>query len=786
MKKLVLFICLSFVSIGTLLSQEYSRAKIYADRAGMKQLAELGLPMDHGQRKEGFFIVSEFSKREIEIARNAGFKVDILIDDLLKYYQDRNAHPTTPTRNGQCTSGVFQTYKELEVTNHFKYGSMGGFFTYQEFLAELDLMATTYPNLISARAPISTFQTSEGRSLFMVRISDNPSTDETTEPEVLYTAVHHAREPMSMTALINYMWYLLDNYATSNEIKHLVNNTEMYFVPLVNPDGYCYNQSTNPNGGGFWRKNRRDNGSSYGVDPNRNYSHGWGTTGISFNPTSDVYPGTGAFSEPETQAIKWLCEQHQFKFAFNAHSHSDFILFPFGDLTDAFAEDHEYLLLVSSTMTRYNGFVAKKASSLYEASGGSDDYMYADDLDKKPEIFAYTPEIGSTEDGFWPEISRIKPLAIAMLRPNLMLSHCAHKYLDVRDNDPLNITASTGQLHVGLTRLGLVDGAIPVRIQPIKGFQTVSGIQNVTLLREEKVEKTFDYTLKSSVKLGDTLIYVIVADYTTWEYRDTIYKLFGMPTIRVSDPANTAVNWSGNWSTTTEAYFSPSSSFTDSPNTSYDVNGYSEFHYIPTIDLRKSTAAQIRFRAKWDIEQQYDYVQFFVRPKGGSPIPQCGKYTIISGTVNGTVQPLDEPIYEGLQADWVLEEINLSDYLGQEIEVYFVLQSDGGTQNDGFYFDDFEVFYDEQVGLEELSTISMSIFPNPAQDQVTVAFDKSVSNGEIAIYSMEGKLIRVQKLITGSKESTLSIGDLPVGRYEIRLNENGTLVGQPKPLVVVR
>lgn len=43
----------------------------------------------------------------------------------------------------------------------------------------------------------------------------------------------------------------------------------------------------------------------------------------------------------------------------------------------------------------------------------------------------------------------------------------------------------------------------------------------------------------------------------------------------------------------------------------------------------------------------------------------------------------------------MLEEINLSDYLGQQIKFRFVLKSDGGTNADGFYFDDFKIFYNE-------------------------------------------------------------------------------------------
>ena len=145
-------------------------------------------------------------------------------------------------------------------------------------LDELDQMHQLYPNLISARSDIKDptsdenphiHETYEGRFLQWVKISDNPNDNE-NEPEILYTALHHAREPGSLQQLIFYMWYLLENYAQDDVIKEILDNTELYFVPCVNPDGYIYNETNDPQGGGMWRKNRYNN---HGVDNNRNYSY---------------------------------------------------------------------------------------------------------------------------------------------------------------------------------------------------------------------------------------------------------------------------------------------------------------------------------------------------------------------------------------------------------------------------------------------------------------------------------------------------------------------------------
>src|SRR5690606_22160109 len=147
----------------------------------------------------------------------------------------------------------------------------------------------------------------QNRPIYMVKISDNPDLNE-DEPRVLYTAMHHAREPQSMMTLIYFMYYLLENYNSDPSVKYLVDNRELYFIPIVNPDGYEYNRQTSPGGGGMWRKNRRNNGSSYGVDLNRNYGPMayWNAPGggSSTSPSSDTYRGTAPFSEPEISSIK--------------------------------------------------------------------------------------------------------------------------------------------------------------------------------------------------------------------------------------------------------------------------------------------------------------------------------------------------------------------------------------------------------------------------------------------------------------------------------------------------
>lgn len=785
MKKLLLFALLLSAS-WTFAQQSYSRAKVYADAKGLQSLAEMGIAIDHGTLKRETFFISDFSATEIQTMRNAGYTIDILIEDVQAFYVNQNKVGTEVEKNAGCggTNGGSNTFTPA-VPSNFNLGSMGGFYTYQEFIDEIDAMAAQYPSLISAKAAISTFQSHEGRPIYYLKISDNPNTDE-AEPEILYTSVHHAREPNSLSEVIFYMWYLLENYTTSEEIQFLVNNSEMYFVPMVNPDGYIYNETTNPNGGGMWRKNRKNNGDgTYGVDLNRNYSYGWGTTGVSFNTSNDTYPGTGAFSEPETQAMKWFCEHRDFTFAFNAHTYANDILHPIGTTAAEFAVDHDYFQAFTAYMVQYNGYTRMKSSDLYPASGDSDDYMYKVDTVVKPKIFAMTPEVSNTSGGFWPASSEITGICQDMVFPNLMLTHLAHKYLDVQDTDPTSILTASGNFNHSAYRLGTESGAVTVSITPIQGIASVGTgvVHDLTLM--QTATGAIAYTLNPSIQFGDVIKYVLNTDYGLWVKHDTIVKTYGSLTSQILDEANNNVNWNGTWATTTSTYVSASASFTDSPSGQYANNSSKTYTFNQTIDLTHVTDAGVKFYAKWDIENEYDYCQFQISTDNGATWQgQCGLYTNLGNSSAGGVQP-DEPVYDGTQTSWVLEEISLSDYVGQSIQLRFILEADGGVRADGFYFDDFELMYNiDYTGIQDETSNGMHVIPNPAVQTAYISFNQALANGTAKVYSLNGQLMGVQELHEKTNKVAFDVSHWSEGVYQV-IFETENSVLSPVKLVVV-
>jgi PKD repeat protein len=230
------------------------------------------------------------------------------------------------------------------------------------------------------------------------------------------------------------------------------------------------------------------------------------------------------------------------------------------------------------------------------------------------------------------------------------------------------------------------------------------------------------YSLNPNIQFGNPIKYVLLTDYGFWEKRDTIIKFFGSYNLVSSEDASVTSNWSGNWSTTTSTYVSPTKCFFDGSLNNYSNNSNKIYTYNPSIDLSNASSAKISFYAKWALESDYDFVQFQVSSDGGNTwVGQCGNYTVLG--VSGGVQPLNKPLYEGTKTDWVLEEIDLSDYLGQTIKVRFQLRSDGGTTADGFYFDDFNIY----INPTEIASTPTAQF---SVSDSTICLGNSISFGD--------------------------------------------------------
>lgn len=779
MKKITLLLailCLPFIGYNQLL---YSKVKIFATNAELAEISSLGVTIDHGDLKSDHWFIADLSELDIQILTDNGVTHEILIEDVATYYAEHSTDASPKADRVDCPDSGGGIGAGPTRPDNFELGSMGGYYTYEEYLTELDEMRAAYPDLITEKDGISDFETWEGRPIHWVKISDNPEVDE-DEKEVMYTAIHHAREPMSLSQTIFYMWYVLENYGTDSETTYLVDNTEMYFVPMINPDGYKRNQTTNPGGGGMHRKNRNPGigSSNKGVDLNRNYSYHWNEAGTSPDEDSDVFAGEGPFSEPETQAIKWFCENHEFEFAFNAHAHGDLLLFPIGWAYAEFAEHHDYFQQYSNHMVEYNGYDPIKATGLYPAAGDSDDWMY---IDEDTEIYAITPEVGNS---FWPPSSEIVPTCKEMFFPNLVLAHLPHVYGVTTELGSNKVSELTGYFTYELERLGLEDGPMVVTMTAITGIETLEGgnIHNLDLM--EIIEDSISFELDPGIGFGDEIKFVLHTDNGTWTRNDTITKTFGSGTVVFYDDCEDLTNWSGEWDFTGETYYSPTNCITDSPyDDTYGNNVEKEIELNEPFTFSHATYAFVSFRAQWEIENDYDYVHFMASTDGGdSWLPLCGKYTDTG--VENQEDGEGEPLYDGFQMDWVLEEIDLVDYLDEaEVRFKFLLITDGGLQLDGFYFDDFSVYTDgfDDSGINEFTDNTISVYPNPATDLLNIKIAEHVNVQTVTIQNELGQTVQT----VNGNTSAIGVGNLAEGIYYVQVID-GTNAVITKRFTVIR
>ena len=791
MRKSILFIFILCTALGFSqnLQEKHQRAKIsYNQSEDLIKLESFGIPIDHGVHKKGVFIISDFSISEIQTARNAGYTVDILIEDSKEYFLQRNSINSVTEKNLFCTD---QTSSDFETPNNFNLGSMGGYLTYQEMLDQLDLMKSLYPDLITTKENISDFITEGqpdnsttppigGNGIKWVKISDNPSNNTENEPQILYTAIHHAREPNSLSQLIFYMWYLLENYDVDNEIKSIVDNTELFFVPVINPDGYLYNEKTDPNGGGFWRKNRRNNGNgTFGVDNNRNYeffidgnsSNGmWGGEGSSGNPDSQVYRGTGPFSEVENQAMKWFVEQHNFIMAFNNHSYGELLLRPYGYIENTPSVDEELLDNLGAELVSQNGYNNILSAELYAAAGDSDDFMYGT-VGTHDKIFAYTPEIGPE---FWPPSNQIEPIAKSMMYHNVTAAKMINNFASLKDTGATYTgTSPVIDAPFEIKRFGLSgDGNFSVSLNPISNNIDAAGeavnFNGLELL--ETQNGNIQYSLSGAVNSGDLIVYELVVNNGEYDTTLLVTKTFGSLTSIFEDDASSTSNYSSNgWATTTQTFVSAPSSITESPNGDYNDNANKSIVLNNTIDLTGVIGANVTFWTKFDIENNYDYAQFQISTNGGNSwISQCGLYT----NAGSEDQPEGQPLYDGTQNEWVQEQIDLSDYIGQTIRARFIFRSDNFVEADGFYFDDltFNTLNDDTLSLEDIQQYQFGIYPNPVKDILHIT--TNLTDYTAAVYAMDGKLIKSSK---ASTNHSLDYSDLAPGIYILKLSQKQTL-----------
>ena len=255
------------------------------------------------------------------------------------------------------------------------YGAPGG------LKDEFEQLAAEHPDITKL---VTIGQTVQGEDIVALKVSrDAGRLRDGRRPATLYLGAQHGREWITPEMVRRLAHHVVDGYSIDPAITELVDTTELWFVPVANPDGYDF---TFTPGNRLWRKNLRDNDgdgritANDGVDLNRNFPTKWGydDEGSSPEAGSETYRGSGPASEPETRAVDRLMARVGFEFLVNYHAASEEVLYGTSwQVATPTPDDALYETLVGDAAApAVPGYDQGLTADLYTANGITDEHAH--------------------------------------------------------------------------------------------------------------------------------------------------------------------------------------------------------------------------------------------------------------------------------------------------------------------------------------------------------------------------------------------------------------------------
>ncbi len=327
MKKIIPLLVVILSLVGSL-TAEYKTATITSSdiRADINFMNKHGIDVD---KVQGNTIYLYLFEDDIDTLSNNGYSINY-IPNQAKEYADQLWEETKNTRD-----------------------PMRDYFSYNEYVNFMQNTVSDHPDICQL---IDIGDSVNGNDILFLKISDNVTLDE-AEPEVRYIATIHGDEPIGLDQMARLINQLTDDYGTDQRITDIVNNTELWINPLMNPDGYINHERYNQNG----------------VDLNRNFP----------TPAGVQHPDGNTW-QPETQAIMNWTEGHYFTASLVFHSGATVMNYPW-DYTPTLAPDdllfqEMSLTYVENNSTMYNSTEFNNGitngNAWYETHGSIQDWSY--------------------------------------------------------------------------------------------------------------------------------------------------------------------------------------------------------------------------------------------------------------------------------------------------------------------------------------------------------------------------------------------------------------------------
>lgn len=303
---------------------------------------------------------------------------------------DHQAHTvdaTLTTRTQAVLTGLGVTFTVLKGPDRVKaLGFPSGYRTVEAVNKELAAVAEAHPAI--ARL-VDLGKSLEGRSIFAIRLTAHP---DQSLPTVRIQSGQHARELPTVELTMRLLDVLVSGYGKDAEVTRLVETRDIWILPVVNPDG----RTRVEGGSSMWRKNARPLGmGANGVDTNRNADDHFNQgNGMKW---ADDYHGESPFSEPETQALRGLCDKVHFKVSMDIHNYGGMVLWPPGFTNDV-SKDEAAFKAIGDPIAKPLGYKAGTiARTIYKTYGDMATWEY-----NKYNTLAFAAELndGTFSPGF--------------------------------------------------------------------------------------------------------------------------------------------------------------------------------------------------------------------------------------------------------------------------------------------------------------------------------------------------------------------------------------------------
>jgi len=687
--------------------------KIYVqDESSLRELAALRLDVDRASVDGGPSVEAYLNADEVNLLAGLGYRVEPIPDE-----------------------GYLGYLRELErMASKSPMDTTRDYHTYETLVAELQSIAAAHPSFCNL---YNIGPTVQGRALWFMQISDNPDLEE-DELEFWYISSMHGNEVVGKEMCMYLINYLVDNYGLDPAITALINETDIWIMPSMNPDGTANGSRYNANG----------------VDLNRNF------------PDRVVDPiNTTQGREIEVADVMNWNFDHGPVMSANFHCGTLAANYPWDGCWDpqanaAYTDNQDWVLGAAQAYAynnpaMYNNntppFVHGVVNGVdwYQITGGLQDWSYnwMGDMDITMEISNVNWPPANTLPGYW-EDNRAAMLAymqyahrgVRGLVTNASTGAPLPAQIKIlgRDDFTVNTDPDVGDYHYPLnpgaygmdvssfgfwpahfTGIQVQQGSptrVDVQLEPADLMNFVGTIHNYgggyMSARLILLGTPYD-TVLTNIVGGFTFSNVYEGEYilrveslTSGALADVPVVLdAGMPPFIIWGPAMLTYDsfetglgsWAaqGSWGLSGNAYAGVQS-LADSPSGNYGNNLNISCTYNNALNLTDFDIVTLSYRTRFNCETNFDTLFAEVSP---------------NGTAWNAVN------YHNSRQDWwSLETCDLSSYAGTNgLRLRYRLWTDGSVARDGGFFDEIRVCAVSLTPPGQTSSITLTPFGIPIQ-----------------------------------------------------------------------